>query len=223
MKKILDNIVFKIITGIIKAAFICIIVLYLGFIVIQRMTGNNSVFGYGLFTVATGSMAGVYNINDVIAVKDYDVNKLKIGDDIAYRGKMGGLEGMLITHRIINIEDTDKGRLYTTKGVNALAEDPKINGDQILGKVVGVVPIITQINHLVKTQLGFFLLVFCPLVLIIVLEVLQTITDIKVEKDELRLIEKKKKSTKKVEKEEKIEEKKVEVEEKKKEDEIEIL
>ena len=165
----------------------------------------------------------VYNKNDVIAVKDYDVNKLKIGDDIAYRGNKGGLEGMLITHRIVNIEDTDKGRLYTTKGVNALAEDPKISGDQILGKVVGVVPIITQINHLVKTQLGFFLLVFCPLVLIIVLEVLQTITDIKVEKDELRLIEKNKKSTKKVEKEEKTEEKKDEVVEKKKEDEIEIL
>ena len=219
MKKILDNIVFKIVTGIIKVCFICIIILYLSFIIIQRMTGNNSVFGYRLFTVATGSMAGVYDINDVIAVKDYDISKLKIGDDIAYRGNKGGLEGMLITHIIINIEDTDKGRLFTTKGVNSLAEDPKIEESQILGKVVGVVPIITQINHIVKTQLGFFLLVFCPLVLIIVLEVLQTITDIKVEKNELKLIEKKKKSTKEVEKVEKKEE----VVEKKKEDEIEIL
>lgn len=191
MKKIFDNKVFKLLFGFIKAFFIIVIVLYLIFILIQRFTGNRSVFGYRLFTVATGSMAGVYEINDVIAVKNFDTNKLKVGDDVAYQGSRGGLEGLLITHRIIKIEVTEEnGKIFTTKGVNSSTADPSITADQILGKVVGVVPIITLLNHVVKNQLGFFILVFCPLVLIIVLEILQTITDIKVEKNELKKIEK---------------------------------
>ena len=133
-------------------------------------------------------MSGVYEINDVIAVKDYDVLKLKVGDDIAYRGSRGGLEGKLITHRIIRITESDHGRVYVTRGVNAPVEDPSIESYQILGKVIGVVPIITTLNHVIKSQLGFFALVFCPLVIVIVLEVLQTITDIRLEKEEIREI-----------------------------------
>ena len=44
---------------------------------------------------------------------------------------------------------------------------------------------------MVKSQLGFFCLIFCPLVLVIVLEILQTITDIKLENNELQEINKK--------------------------------
>ncbi len=190
MKKILDNRVFKIISGIIRTVFILIIIAYLAFILIQRFSGNKSVFGYRLFTIATGSMSGVYEINDVIAVKDCDTNTLKVGDDIAYQGSRGGLEGLLITHRIIRIEEKeDGGRIFVTKGVNAPGEDPAIEESQILGKVVGIVPVISFINHIVKTQLGFFFLIFCPLVIIIVLEVLQTITDYQLDKNEIKEIE----------------------------------
>ena len=188
MTNILHNKIFSIIYTIIRDIFFFVVILYLAFILLQRISGNNSIFGYRLFTVATGSMAGVYDINDVIAVKNYDVLKLKVGDDIAYRGSRGGLEGKLITHRIIRISETDHGRVYVTRGVNAPTEDPSIESYQILGKVVGVVPIISVLNHVIKSQLGFFALVFCPLVIVIVLEVLQTITDIRLEKEEIREI-----------------------------------
>lgn len=190
MAKIFQNRFIKIILGIFRGLFIALIAVYLIFVLLQRINGNASVFGYRLFTVATGSMSGVYEINDVIAVKDYNVDDLKIGDDIAFQGERGGLEGKLITHRIIRIEeaDDDKGRIFITKGINAPAEDPATRENQILGKVIGKVPIITEVNHVVKTQLGFFLLIFCPLTLIIVLEVLQTITDIRLEKNEIQRI-----------------------------------
>lgn len=220
MAKLFDNVVFKIIMGIIKTVFTILIVAYLVMILAQRISGNKSIVGYRLFTVATGSMEGVYNINDVIAVKDWDTSTLKVGDDIAYQGTRGGLQGMLITHRIIRIEDKEdgSGRIFVTKGVNSPAEDPSIEEGQILGKVVGVVPVITTINHIVKSQAGFFLLIFCPLVIIIVLEVLQTITDIQLEKNEIQEIKKKEKVE--VKKEEKVIEKK---EEKKEIDDEEIL
>ena len=191
MGSIFNNKIFKIVYGTLKTIFFIILILYVVFICVQRLSVNNTVFGFRLFTVATGSMKGVYNVNDVIAVKDFDNKKLKVGDDIAFIGNRGGLENKLVTHRIIKIEEESNGRIFTTKGVKNSVEDPSITESQILGKVVGVVPVVTQINHVVKSQLGFFCLIFCPLVLVIVLEILQTITDIKLENNELQEINKK--------------------------------
>lgn len=191
MGSIFNNKIFKIVYGTLKTIFFIILILYVVFICVQRLSGNNSVFGFRLFTVATGSMKGVYNVNDVIAVKDFDNKKLKVGDDIAFVGNRGGLENKLVTHRIIKIEEESNVRIFTTKGVKNSVEDPSITESQILGKVVGVVPVVTQVNHVVKSQLGFFCLIFCPLVLVIVLEILQTITDIKLENNELQEINKK--------------------------------
>lgn len=188
MGSIFNNKIFKIVYGTLKKIFFTILILYVVFICVQRLSVNNTVFGFRLFTVATGSMKGVYNVNDVIAVKDFDNKKLKVGDDIAFIGNRGGLENKLVTHRIIKIEEDSNGRIFTTKGVKNSVEDPSITESQILGKVVGVVPVVTQINHVVKSQLGFFCLIFCPLVLVIVLEILQTITDIKLENNELQEI-----------------------------------
>ena len=192
MKKIFDNKVFRFVTGLVKAFLIIIMVFYVGFVIAQRLTGNKSIMGYRFFTVATGSMSGVYDVNDVIAVEDCNPKDLKVGDDIAYLGTRKGLEGKIIVHRIVKIEDaSDGGIVITTKGVNSTTEDPVIRESQILGKVKGIIPIITQINHLVRSQLGFFSLIFCPLVVIIVLEILQTITDYQLEKNKIQEIEKK--------------------------------
>lgn len=191
MKKILENKTFKIIYGIIKAFVIVLLSIYLLFVMIQRFTNNASILGYRVFTVATGSMEPVYNVNDVILVKDVVPSTLKVGDDIAYLGNRDAVKGLIVTHRIIKIEKLDDGKVhYTLKGVNNKYEDPSITEDQILGKVVGKTYVVSFINHVVKNIYGFFFLVFCPLVLVIFLEIADTVIDMKLEKNELRLIEK---------------------------------
>lgn len=202
MQKLFENKAFKIIYGIIKTFIVSFLVIYLLFVIIQRVTNNSSIFGYRMFTVATGSMEPVYNVNDVILVKDTDPSTLKVGDDIAYLGNRDAVKGLVVTHRIIRIETLDDNKVhYTLKGVNNKYEDPSITEDQILGKVLGKVYMVNFINHVVKNIYGFFFLVFCPLVLVIFLEIADTIIEAKVEKNELRLIEKedKKKKTKGVE------------------------
>ena len=187
MKEVLDNKIFKIIFGIVKFVFILLICIYLAFIIIQNVSGNRSVFGYRMFDIASSSMSGVYEVHDVILVKDFDTNKLNVGDDIVYNGERAGLDGKLVTHRIIAIEknEQDGGRVFTTKGVKNDIEDPAIYDDQVIGKVVGIVPIISPVNHIVKSQIGFFLCVFCPIVIIISLEVFTTLTEMKEEKKEI--------------------------------------
>lgn len=187
MKKLLANKIFKRIVKTIEIIFGVIIVVYLGFIIIQRFSGNSSLGGYHLFTVATGSMKPKYMVNDVIIVQDVDPNTLKVGDDIAYHGERGGLEGLLVTHRIIKIEKDGSNLRFFTQGINTDNVDPSFTADRIVGKTVGVLPVITQINHIVKNQFGFFFLVFCPLVIIIFLEIAETILYIKLEKEELVL------------------------------------
>lgn len=184
MNKVLNNTIFKIAFGIIKALFLILICCYLVFIIIQNVSGNRSVLGYRMFDIASSSMSGVYEVHDVILVKDFDTNKLKVGDDIVYNGERADLDGKLVTHRIIEIEENESngGKMFTTKGVKNDVEDPAIYDDQIIGKVVGIVPIISPVNHIVKSQIGFFLCVFCPIVIIISLEVFATLTEMKEEK-----------------------------------------
>ena len=197
MKKLLENKTFQLIYTIIKIFVVALLSIYLLFVIIQRFTNNSSILGYRVFTVATGSMEPVYNINDVILVKDTDPSTLKKGDDIAYLGNRDAVKGLVVTHRIIRIETFEDGKVhYTLKGVNNKYEDPSITADQILGKVVGKLPVVNFINHVVKNIYGFFFLVFCPLVLVIFLEIADTIIDMKLEKNEIRLIEKEDKNGK---------------------------
>ena len=198
MKKLLENKTFQIIYTIIKIFVVAMLSIYLLFVIVQRFTNNSSILGYRVFTIATGSMEPVYNINDVILVKDTDPSTLKKGDDIAYLGNRDAVKGLIVTHRIIRIETFSDGKVhYTLKGVNNKYEDPSITEDQILGKVVGKLPVVNFINHVVKNIYGFFFLVFCPLVLVIFLEIADTIIDMKLEKNEIRLIEKEDKKKRK--------------------------
>lgn len=194
MTKVLDlfeNKYFRFIYNIVKVLVIFILASYILFIAIQKITNNSSIFGYRVFSVASGSMIPVYNINDVILVKDCNVNDLKVGEDIVYVGKRGGVEGLAVSHRIIKIDKNgDKVERIFTQGLNAEGADPSIEPEQVLGKIIDIVPIITPINHILKNIFGFFFLIFLPLVLIICLEVLETRLALKLDKKELERIEK---------------------------------
>lgn len=182
LRKILDSKYFQIPYRIIKAIIIIVMVTYVTFVVVQRVSGNKSIFGYRIFTVATGSMIPDYEINDVLAIKEVNSDELEVGDDITYLGKKLDVNGKIVTHRIIDIKIEDGKKEFITKGVNSSAEDPAITDDQIYGKVIGKIPVITTINHIIKNQYGFFFLIFLPLVTVIFLEIADTVTEIKLEK-----------------------------------------
>lgn len=175
--------VFTTIKTVFDIIIIAVIAVYISAILIQRVSGNKSVLGYRMFNVASESMVPVYKINDIIVVKDCNPATLQIGDDIAYVGSDNSLNGKIITHRIINIDNSKEE--ITTKGVNNDLVDPSITTNQVIGKVIGVVPFISFINKLVMTQAGFYFLIFVPVVLIACMEIAETIIEGKIEKKEL--------------------------------------
>ena len=86
-------------------------------------------FGYTTFEVQTGSMAPTINASDLIIVKKD--NKVEIKDIITYEKN-----GEYITHRIVDLyKDT-----LVTKGDANNTKDEAIKKEQIVGKVVKVIP-----------------------------------------------------------------------------------
>ena len=88
-----------------------------------------NIFGYTFFEVATGSMTNTINIGDSVVVK---VNEtFKENDIIVYKE-----ENSFITHRVIKIDGQD----LITRGDANNSEDKPIKSDQILGKVIYIIP-----------------------------------------------------------------------------------
>ena len=189
MVKFLHNKVVKFIISFLEIMLLIICCIYVLFIAMQRISNNRSIMGYRFYTVATSSMKPKYVPNDVIMVKDINYKDLKVGDDIAYFGENLGHKDMVISHKIIYI--SDDYNTFKTKGIANDAEDPPIQKELILCKITGKLPIISPINHILRNQFGFFFLVFFPLVIVIVLEVLEVITNIKLKNNEIVEIKKK--------------------------------
>lgn len=179
MKKILENKIFRIATKTIEIIFFAVIILYLIFIVFQRLSNNKAIMGYRAFTVATESMKKVYNVGDVIVVKEVNPDTLKVGDDVTYYGTKDDFAGKIITHRIIDIDDSTGKKVFTTKGVANPVEDPTITEDQLYGKVLGKLLFITFISTTIRSQYGFFFIIFVPIVLILFTEVADAIVEAK--------------------------------------------
>ena len=102
-----------------------------------------------------------YQIGDVILVKAKDVNKIKVGDDVTYKGESGSVKGILVTHRVIDIEENDGKKIFHTKGIANNLEDPAIEGSQINGVVQSKLYILTLICTLLNNKYVFY---FCGVV-----------------------------------------------------------
>lgn len=153
---------------------ICIIILFLMILVLalQRFSKNEiAIGGYRIFSVATESMVPEYVVGDVILVKEVDESELQVGDDVSYLGKSSTFAGKVVTHRIVQIDETETGKVFHTKGIANDAEDPTITGDQIYGKVIYKSVILSMLTKLVNNLTAFYILVFIPLALLIFLQI----------------------------------------------------
>ena len=178
IRKIIDSKIFSFISGLIKAFLLTVIILYLSFIVLQRITNNSSIMGYRVFNVASASMDPVYKVGEVILVKEVVPGTLKIGDDITYLGNKQDTDGITITHRIVRIDlNENNRRIFYTKGLNNIVEDPVVEEQQIYGQAKAKLNIISFINRSIRNIYGFFFLIFVPLVLVIFLEIADTVMD----------------------------------------------
>ncbi len=110
-----------------------------------------NVFGYSYFVVASGSMSGTIEVDDIIFVKL--TKDVKTDDIITYKSK----DGNIITHRLVNMN----GNTYITKGDVNNAVDDAVTKEQIIGKVRFIIS-----PSFILKSLAIFLIVFILLALI---------------------------------------------------------
>ena len=161
MKKILKYIG-KFIYILLSVSLIILVI----FAVVQKSSSNRkSILGIKIFTVITGSMIPVYDIGDILIVKDVQPEEIKVEDDIVYVGEKGTYRNKTITHRVQEIKQKDDGNYsIITKGVANFARDPEINQTQVLGKVIGQVSIFSFILKLIT---DIYVLILIPVVILI--------------------------------------------------------
>lgn len=162
MKKIKNNKILKTIWNIVYTLMFLIVVLILIIVVAQRVTNNNiTIGGVRIFSVATGSMVPVYNVGDVLVSKEIDPEKIQVGDDIVYQGEKGSYNGKVITHRVISIEEQEDGNYkIITQGVANTQKDPEISQEQVYGKIIYKIHILSYFSKLTKSVYGIYILIF---------------------------------------------------------------
>ena len=169
IERLKENKVYKTISTILYVLLVIIVLLMLLVVVLQRFSNNNISFaGYRMFNIATGSMEPKYEVGDVLISKETPPSELKVGDDIVYKGEKSFLAGKVITHQIIEISQDESGTYqFITKGIANEERDPIISEEQIYGKIIYKVQVLSILSKLTTNLYVFYFLIFIPIALII--------------------------------------------------------
>lgn len=156
----------KIIKKIINIVMVLILIILISFAVVQRKSNNRKgIAGFKIYTVISGSMIPVYEIGDIIIVREVVPEELKVDDDIVYQGEKGSLKNKIITHRIISIDKNEEGNYkIITKGVANLGQDPAINQTQVYGKVIGKISIV---SFILKMLVNGYIFILIPIIILV--------------------------------------------------------
>lgn len=156
---------------IIATSFIVLLVLVAALVTILSLSSKEddvpSIFGYTAFSIQSDSMEDEIMTGDFILGKKCDPKELNERDIISFFTVNNEGQIFINTHRIISIEETSDGRIFTTKGDNE--EEPdlrKVYEGDIVSKYSGFrIPLLGYILTFLTTQLGFFLCIVLPVLL----------------------------------------------------------
>lgn len=150
------------------------LLIYVADIKIRAMKGDNSPPKFNAYVVLTGSMLPDIKINDVVVTKKIPEDKLKIGDIVTFYTPDPRFNGIIVTHRIVDILNNNGKKEYRTKGDNNNVEDTAlINYDNIVGKVILKVPRLGYVQVFLATQGGWIFVILIPSLAIISYDIMK--------------------------------------------------
>lgn len=178
------NWVIKYISKVFSWFLLTILVLVAGFLVyyvvsvnIYARKGEQFKPKFSLYTIISPSMVPNINVYDVIFdVRVDDLTKLKEGDVITFVSTGYLNEGMTVTHRIVDIIETDEGLKFRTKGDNNLVPDSAlVEPGNVIGKTLFKIPQLGRVQSLLATKGGWLFLVLLPALGVIIYDIIKII------------------------------------------------
>ena len=199
LKKIIENPVLKLINNIVYVILFLIVASVLFVVILQRASNNAiALGGVSVFNIISESMIPKYNIGDVLVVKSIEPQNIKVGDDIAYIGQESTFNQKIVTHQVIKIDYENGEYIFHTKGIANILEDPLVHQNQVFGKVVYKIWILSLISKILSNVYVVFFGIFVPIVILIFWTILKLKGLVEVEEYEEEIEPKKttKKNTK---------------------------
>ena len=128
-----------------------------------------------------------YGPGDLIIVQVVNEDtELNVGDDITFTSSEDlngdGVENDTITHRIIEIQESDGFTFYTTHGINeqiAVEQTQTVIRSEVIAKHTGIVLSgFGSVYDFLTSQMGFFLVILLPLIIFFIYEVIRVIRNL---------------------------------------------
>lgn len=156
VKKIL-----KLLWNIIYNFIIVLCIILIAIIFMQKITeSNKSIGGYRIFRVISGSMVPKYDIGEVVICKDTNIENIKVGDAIIYKGNINETKNKTIMHEVVNVRKNDQNKtVITAKGLTNNVVDPDIYEEQIYGVVKYKSKILTILYKLATSKVSSFIII----------------------------------------------------------------
>ena len=149
------RIVIKAATGIILAAIAVVFIL-------SKINGPVFLFGRTTMWVMTDSMSPTIHARSYILVEKATADEVEVGDIVAFKSTDPQIAGMLNTHRVIGKD----GNVFVTKGDGNPIDDGQYSAkaENIVGKYVKTLPVMTFLGRIVLSEIGFVFIVFLLLI-----------------------------------------------------------
>lgn len=135
--------------------------------------GEPNLFGYQFKVVLSGSMEPSIKTGSIIATTNVeDPSSLREGDVITYHTFSS--RDTLITHRIVEVQESGGGLQFITKGDNNDAIDPEpIPSSHVVAKYANfTIPLVGYAVNFSNTKTGIILLLIVPGFIILVTQVI---------------------------------------------------
>lgn len=155
----------SLVTGVLFILLIGVAVLVLS----TKLTGGDpQVLGYQIKTVLSGSMEPGIQTGSIIAIEtvaEKDKGNFAKGDVITFIEE----DEKLITHRITEVNETESGTIYTTKGDNNNAEDTNpVLSENVIGVYKGfTVPYVGYLVNFSQSKNGSIAFMIIPGILML--------------------------------------------------------
>lgn len=190
--------------NIIKKVIVWMIVVFsvgmMAFTIISVTTfdrADRSVFGYSAFIVLSDSMKATdFDAGDLVIIKQTDPSTLKEGDIISFQSPDEANYGEIVTHKIREVTtDEDGNPGFVTYGTTTDSNDQGIvTYNLVIGKYKGHIPNVGTFFQFLKTVPGYFICIFTPFFILILVQARNSIKLFrKYKKEQVEEIQKEKK------------------------------
>ena len=149
--------------------------------------GVPNIFGYAPLSVQTDSMEPAFGPGDLIISQVVNEDtELNVGDVITFNANLDingdGIKGDTISHRIIEIQESNGFYFYTAQGDNdkiAMEQTQTVLKSEVIAKHTGIVlEGFGTVYDFLTDQTGFMIVILLPLVIFFIYEVIRVIRNL---------------------------------------------